>query len=126
MTTAASVCPTLREALNRSAYGGGRLAKLLAAELDWSPSEFTMRVTIGGDSARHFPANDEAERLPRLMQLTGDYSYLATLADKLGFELKPKPERTAEEVSALRADLQAFGKRIEQLSLDLGQGSRRR
>ena len=116
----ARVFPTLREAIHHTATRSGKSMKEIAAELDWSPTMLSFVTTLGEDNQRGFPV-DEAH-LVRLMTFTEDYSPLATLADKLGFELVPKRERTAEEVSALRQDLAAFGKRIEQLSLDLGQG----
>lgn len=106
-----TICASLREAINVTAVRARIPMKALAAELDWSPSELSMRTTLGGDSARAFPADDE--HLVKLMRVTQDYSVLATLADQCGFEIQPKRERTAELLHGLQADIKALMPRIQ-------------
>lgn len=112
----AKVFPSLRDAIHATATKGTPPMKALASELDWSPSELSMRTTLGDDNARPFPADDA--HLVRLMQITGDHSILATLADKLGYELMPKRDRIPEIVSGLRDDFLALNRKF-QLVLDM-------
>ena len=128
MTTSGRIFPTLREALHATATGAKLPMKQLPAELDWSPSEFSMRTTLGGESARVFPADDD--HLVRLMRVTGDFSILATLAELCGFELQPKKERLGELLVEVRAELSRTQAKMHQLALELdeaggGKGSRR-
>lgn len=104
---------TVREALHATATSGKISMKALAGELDWSPSELSMRTTLGGDSARPFPADDD--HLVRLMKITGDFSVLATVADLCGYELAPKKERQAEMIVELQRDAKQLGQRIQML-----------
>lgn len=106
---------TLRESIHSTATMNGPM-KELAPQLDWSPSELSMRVTLGGDSARPFPADDE--HLIQIQRITGDYSILFTMAELLGYELQPKKDRWPELVKHLQADVQDLTKRL-QLVLDL-------
>lgn len=109
--------PSLREAIHGTASASKLPMKQLAAELDWSPSDFSMRTTLGGDSVRVFPADDE--HLVKLLKVTGDHSVLLTLADLLGYEVRPKEERTAELLAEVQRDLKAFMPKF-QMVLDLG------
>jgi sugar phosphate isomerase/epimerase len=111
--SASRVFPTIREAIHATATNGTLSMKHLAAELDYSPSELSMRTTLGGDSARPFPADDD--HLVRLMKAMQDYSVLLTLADLCGFELQPKKERVAEMVQELQRDLANFVPRVQML-----------
>lgn len=111
MKSQARVFPSLREAINATASGSGLSMKVLAAELDWSPSELSMRTTLGGDSGRAFPADDE--HLVKLQRVTGDFSILATMADLCGFELQPKRERLAEMMTSLQADIRVIAPKIQ-------------
>lgn len=115
--TSARVFPTLREAIHATAVGAKLPMKALAAELDWSPSELSMRTTLGGDSSRHFPADDE--HLVRIQKLTGDVAILATMADLLGFELAPKRERVAELLADVQHEIRQLMPKV-QLVLDMG------
>jgi hypothetical protein len=90
----------MREAIHATATANGSM-KTLAAELDWSPSEFSRRTTLGDDNSLSFPADD---RLIKIQQLTGDHSILATMADALGYELHPRQERMPELVQELTAE----------------------
>lgn len=107
------VFPTIREAVHATATSGKLTMKALAAELDYSPSELSMRTTLGGDSARPFPCDDD--HLVRMMKATQDYSVLFSLADQCGFELQPKKERVAEMVAELQRDVLNLGPRIQML-----------
>jgi regulatory protein CII len=104
MTTSlngARVFPTVREAIHATATGVPSM-KGLAAELDMSPSELSHRTTLGGESSKPFPADDN---LVRLQRATGDFSVLATMANLCGFELRPKEERMPDVVTELAATL---------------------
>lgn len=121
----ARVFGSLREAIHATATSAKQPMKVLAAELDWSPSELSHRTTLGGDAIRPFPADDE--HLIKLMRVTGDYSPLATIADLCGFEIAPKKDRWPELVTELKQEAQRLSDRI-QLVLDLkvdGQGRKR-
>lgn len=91
--------------------------KALAAELDWSPSELSMRTTLGGDSSRPFPVDDD--HLVRLMRLTKDHSVLYTLAEMLGYELRPKASRTAELLAEVQQEVRQLAPKM-QMVLELG------
>ena len=118
--------PTLREAIHATATGARQPMKALAADLDWSPSELSMRTTLGGDNGRTFPASDE--HLIRLMRVTGDYSILYTIAELTGYEVQPKRDRMPEIAMQLRGELADVNRRVEQLllNLDPGPGGRKR
>lgn len=88
MSVPGKVFPSLREALHHTATSGVVPMKALAAELDWSPSQLSMATTLGTENPRTFPADDE--HLLRLIQRTGDHSFLLTLADLLHCEVRPK------------------------------------
>jgi len=91
---------TIREAIHHTASNAGVPMKSLACDLDYSPSDLSMRVTLS-DEGRPFPADD---RLIRIQELTGDHSILATMAEALGYEISPKQERLPELVAALVAE----------------------
>lgn len=101
---------TLREAIHHTATRAGVPMKALAADLDYSPSDLSMRTTLGDENARPFPADD---RLIRLQQLTGDHSILATMADALGYELHPKQERVPELVAQLAQEAKRLNESIQ-------------
>lgn len=110
------VYPTVREAINATATRATVPMKAIAVELDWSPSELSMRTTLGDDNARVFPADDA--HLVKLIEVTGDDSILRTLADRLGYELVVKRDRMPEKLAELREELAAMNKKM-QLLLDL-------
>ncbi len=101
---------SLREAIHHTATRGGRSRKEIAAELDYSPSDLSMRTTLGEENARPFPADD---RLIKLQQLTGDHSILATMAEALGFDLQPKQERVPELVAQLAQEAKRLNESIQ-------------
>ncbi len=110
------VFPTLREAIHHTATRSGRSMKEIAAELDWSPTMLSFVTTLGEDNAKTFPLDN---RLIRLMEFTGDISPLMTLADKLGYDLTPKRDQTAQIVEAFRSEVADLNRRMEQLLLNL-------
>jgi hypothetical protein len=120
------VFATMRDAINHAATRSGKSQKEIAGELDWSPTMLSLATTLGEENARPFPCDDA--HLVRMMAYTGDHSPLLTLADKLGYELVPRRDRTAEMVAALTQTVQGVQKTLEQLSLGLdgGQGSKRK
>lgn len=103
--------PSLRESIHATATTYRPGMKALAAELDWSPSELSMRTTLGGDSARPFPADDE--HLVKLMRVTKDYAVLFTMAALLGFEVTPKQERVADLLVETQKGMAALHKQME-------------
>ena len=76
-----------------------------------------MRTTLGGDSGRPFPADDE--HLIKIQRVTEDVSLLYTMAELLGFEVVPKRERTAELLVQVQRDLRELMPRI-QMVLNIG------
>lgn len=110
---------TLREAIHATASQSGMSLRALAGDLDWSPSELSMRIALGGDSARAFPADDA--HLVRMMQVTKNYSVLATLADLLGFDITPKEQRMPEIAARLSAQ---FAEAMPALQLVMEWGRR--
>jgi hypothetical protein len=117
----ARVFPNIREAIHATATGVPSM-KVLAGELDMSPSELSHRTTLGGDSGKSFPADDT---LVNLMRATENYSILATLADLCGFELQPKRERTAELLTEVQGAIKALMPRM-QLVLELSGGDEKK
>lgn len=107
------VFPTVREAIHHTVTRAEQPMKEIAAHLDWSPSELSMRTALGGDSARAFPADDD--HLIRVMAYTGDYSPVLTMAAKLGLDVRPRVVDVGRVVEVVRADL----RRVEQMLLDL-------
>ena len=91
---------TLQEAIYHTTHGSGVDMKVIAAELDYSPSNLSARTTIIENPAAPFPAS----KLISLQQITKDHSALSTMADALGYELHPKAERIPELVQALTAE----------------------
>jgi hypothetical protein len=119
------VLASLREAIHKTATGSGMPMKALAAELDWSPSELSHRTTLGGESLKPFPADDE--HLIKIQKVTGDVSILMTMADQLGFEApRPKQERAAEMMIEAKNEAMALLKKVQlALDLDIQQTKRR-
>ena len=81
----------IHEALVRTVYGSVA-QKVIAAELDMSPSELSRRVS--DNESLQFPF----EKIPRLMEITGDYRILDTLADLSGREVRVKEINATELV----------------------------
>lgn len=108
---------SLRDAIHATASGSRMPMKMLAGELDWSPSELSMRIALSGDNARVFPADDE--HLVKLMRVTGDHSVLYTLADLMGYTVEPKRERLGERIAELKGDIDRAVTTLKQLSLEL-------
>lgn len=111
------VYPSVREAIHAVATTGPLSMKLLAPELDWSPSELSMRSTLGGDRLRSFPIDDG--RITKLMKAQGDFSPLATLADDCGFELRTKERDVPKLVKEAKASVGEALKKFQQLLLEL-------
>ncbi len=96
----------LHEALNRTVYGNAVAQKVIAAELDLSPSELSRMVSR--ENSLRFPH----ERLARLMQVTRNYCYLEALAGLAGFELRPKEVSPTELVNDLIQAIQNMPEKI--------------
>ena len=99
----------IREAIHHTATASGVPMKSLAADLDLSPSNLSMRTTLGTDGIP-FPADD---RLIKLQQLTGDHSILSTMDEALGYELHPKQERLPELVASLIAEHKRLNESVQ-------------
>lgn len=104
--------PTLREAIHHTATASGIPMKAVAADLDLSPSELSMRTTLGEDG-RAFPA----DKLIRLQELTGDVSILLTMADRLGYEIRPKRDRLPEMIASTGQQVAELIRTFEQMKL---------
>lgn len=105
---------TLRESIHHTVTRSGIPMKAIAAELDMSPSTLSMATTLGDDNARAFPADDA--HLVKLIEITGDASILMTLADRLGYELRPKPQKAAAELlEEVRDGLRTFMPLVQQV-----------
>jgi hypothetical protein len=101
---------TLREAVHHTATQNGPM-KNIASE---RPAlELCLRTTLGTDNARPLPLDDPAERAVNLQQLTGDFSILITMAEKCGFELRPKHERLPEFVAHLASEAKRLNESIQ-------------
>lgn len=88
--------------------------KTLSADLDYSPSNLSQRTNLAEDPQYPFPATD---RLIRLQELTGDFSILLTMADRLGFEVHPKRDHLPEILRGIQETQQELGRKIQQLEL---------
>ncbi|HRU09750.1 MAG TPA: hypothetical protein P5144_10280 [Thermoanaerobaculia bacterium] len=106
---------TLREAIHATATSGGIPMKALAADLDLSPSNLSQRTTLGEDGIP-FPADD---RLIRIQQLTGDHSILATMAEALGYELRPRQDRLPDILQDIQATQKELNRKVEQLVITI-------
>lgn len=117
---------SLREAIHHTATASGVPMKSLAADLDFSPSNLSMRTTLGEDGLP-FPAD---ERLVRLQRITGDLSVLLTMAAKLGCEVHPKRDHLPEILTDIQRTQQELSRKIQQLELTVpisaGTGKRSR
>lgn len=108
----------MREAIHATATSSRMTMKVLAAELDYSPSELSMRTTLGGDNARAFPLDDE--HAVRIQQVTGDHSIVYTMLDKLGYEPPRLKERDVPKmVAEARASVTEAVKKFQQIALEL-------
>lgn len=115
---------SLREAIHKTATGSGMPMKALAAELDWSPSELSHRTTLGGESTKPFPADDD--HLIRMQRVTGDASILFTMCDLLGYEPPRLRERDVPKmVAEAKASAVEAVKKLQQLVLELDRGGKR-
>jgi hypothetical protein len=100
---------TIPEAIHAT-YSDHADKKSLAADLDYSPSNLSQRTSLSEDAQYPFPATD---RLIRLQEITGNVSILLTMADRLGFEVRPKAERMPELVEHLTAEARRLNDSIQ-------------
>lgn len=115
---------SLREAIHKTATGSGIPMKQLAAELDWSPSELSHRTTLGGESLKPFPADDD--HLVKIQAVTGDASILFTMCELLGYEAPRLKERDIPKmVQEAKATAAEAVKKLQQLVLELDKGKGR-
>jgi hypothetical protein len=91
------IFPSIREAIHHTATASGIPMKSLAADLDYSPTEMSMRTTLGTEG-REFPAS----KLVKLQKLTKNVSILMTEADQLGYELRPKQDRLPDMLQQIQ------------------------
>ena len=94
------VFPSIQEAIYHTAHSSGVDMKVIAAELDYSPSNLSSRATITENPTAPFPAS----KLIHLQKITNDHSVVATMAEALGYELHTKADRMPELVQALTAE----------------------
>jgi len=93
------------ELLNQTVYGSGFQLKYLASQLDMSPSELSRMVSNNGI---RFPA----DKLIRLIQLTGKIELLEYIASECGFRLMPARE-PIEMLSDIQKTLRELKQEIE-------------
>ena len=98
----------IQEALVRTVYGNVP-QKIIAAELDMSPSDLSRRVSA--NESLQFPF----EKIPRLMEVTGDYRILDTLAELSGREVRIKEINLADVADRIVAAHEATTKEYAEL-----------
>lgn len=112
----------LRWALVRMAEHAGANKYLLAPQVDMSPSHFSKALNPFKDAEdaerrHHFPA----DRIAKLIEATGDASYLLTLLDLLGYdptrlhEIRTPTKSSAQLLEEQNAKLDAATKMIQEV-----------
>lgn len=107
-----AVYPTLRKAIHET-YQQYPHKEALAGHCQWGKEEISKRA----NGALPFPADDPVERIVLMMQNSGDYSYLETLAYKCGRGIHLLSERYGEVLQQLHEETRQQNRRIEQLAL---------
>lgn len=103
------IFPSLQEAIYHSAHSSGVDMKVIAAELDYSPSNLSTRATITENPVAPFPSS----KLVTLQHITNDISILMTMADRLGYEIRPKQERMPELIGHLATEAKRLNESIQ-------------
>jgi len=112
------ICGTLQEALDQVVRK--RDGKLVAPELDWSPSRLSSAVNTPDE--KPFPANDTANRLIRVQQYTDDHSFFLTMGHLLGYDMmhsRLRSESAPILLERLLAKQESMHIEIQQLALGL-------
>lgn len=92
---------TIKELINHVVYSCGRQQKYIAAELNWSPSQFAH--ILSGDDGRSFPA----EKLPDLIRITAPTGHLIIywLIDRFLSDGASRRDRALSVVEAMLPEL---------------------
>lgn len=107
-----AVYPTLRKAIYET-YEEYHHKEELGCYCQWPKDEISARCR----GSRPFPADDELERVVLLMQKTGNFSYLETLAFKCGRETRLLQDRLPEMIEEIKQTQRALNNKVEQLVL---------
>jgi len=82
---------TIKEAIIAAVSNSGMSQRAVAAELDYSPQEF--HRILSSEEYRYFPV----EKLPKLLEITGDYTPLYWLVNKFLMPLQDAREQQFQE-----------------------------
>lgn len=91
--------PTFQDCVRASVYGCGRQFKAIAADLDMSPSLPSQKLA-GQETV--FPL----QRLPELIQATGDNTPIFWLVEKFCEDSDAKHKRNVERLAQLLPEIQ--------------------
>lgn len=89
--------PDFRDCIRASVYGCGRAFKVIAADLDYSPSKLSRMLADNPDDRIHFPA----DRLPDLVEATGDPTPVYWLIERFIEPAGAKRDRAASLLTTL-------------------------
>jgi len=84
---------TLQEALISTVYQSGKQLKKIATALGVSSSELSRMCTLEESNRLRFPL----EKLPALIEITGNLSILEWLAERAGVEIRKRKQRSLEQ-----------------------------
>ena len=89
--------PEFRDLVRASVYGCGRPLKAVAADLDYSPSRLSRMLADNPDDPINFPL----DRLPDLLQATGDLSPIYWLIERFLEDEESRKRRAIAELQQL-------------------------
>jgi hypothetical protein len=95
--------PEFRDAVRASVYSCGRAFKAVAADLDMSVSELSRKLADNPADPVNFPLN----RLPELIEATGDKRPIYWLVEKFLEDAETKRKRNLDTIGDLLPRLEA-------------------
>lgn len=91
--------PSCREFVARQVHNQGRAQKAIAADMDYSPSDLSRKLSQSENDSRRFTLDD----LERFIEVTGDTSPVLYLVEKyLANDKEALIERLENELELLR------------------------
>ena len=96
--------PRFMDCVRASVYGCNRQFKAIAADLDMRASELSRKLADNPDDNVHFPV----ERLPELVQATGDSRPVLWLAESFLDDAGARKQHAVDRISALLPELTAL------------------
>lgn len=93
--------PTCREFVAARVHQQGRPQKAIAADMDYSPSQLSRKLSQGQDDSARLTVDD----LETYMTVTGDTKPVEYLIEK--YLAKTSKEEIAKQIAALQARLEA-------------------